>query len=191
MRRDLRRVGQARGRARLDPPRRTLRRIFVGISKRLRLWEGAAATSAGVRVCREPSQDALQLGMHSCGEFVLAQSQTYHGWIRLADDEGWMPALDVLGGARLLQNVRPEELQLASPGAAGEGQVEGAGNAEAEEAARAAAAEAARREALRALEAAAMSGANTANFCAAMEVARGRGVSKKDIARCNAMRTDR
>mmetsp|Transcript_142793 Transcript_142793/g.455932 ORF Transcript_142793/g.455932 Transcript_142793/m.455932 type:complete len:503 (-) Transcript_142793:9-1517(-) len=145
----------------------------------------------GVRVCREPSQDALQLGMHSCGEFVLAQSQTYHGWIRLADDEGWMPALDVLGGARLLQNVRPEELQLASPGAAGEGQVEGAGNAEAEEAARAAAAEAARREALRALEAAAMSGANTANFCAAMEVARGRGVSKKDIARCNAMRTDR
>merc|ERR1711920_398374 len=123
------------------------------------------------------------------GEFVLADTQSYHGWVRLSDDEGWMLGISADGGSMLL-NVRPDELQLVTSGQS----ATAASSPEEVEANAAAAAaaqkDAARKEALRQLEAAAL-GANTANFCAALAVAREKGVAKRDIARCNALRTNR
>jgi len=160
---------------------------------------------AGGEVFREPARGALRLGTRCCGEFLLADTQTYHGWVRLSDDEGWARACTEAGG-RLLQAIRPDELQLA---ATEEGTDANSRNpssmrrevaeecdrsavkrAEAEADAREQE-QAARQEALRALEHAARSGVNSAMFCAAVEVARERGVAKRDIARCNALRCSR
>ncbi|CAE8616477.1 unnamed protein product [Polarella glacialis] len=142
------------------------------------------AASAGVQVRREPAEGALVLGVRTFGEFVLAETQSYHGWVRLSDDEGWVQALEDPRSERWLLCVRPEELQLSIPGALQEVQLP---SPAAEELAAAAREEAVRREALRQLEAAAV-GSASAVFRAALEVARQTGVSKKDIARANAMR---
>jgi len=146
---------------------------------------------AGLPIFREPAAGALALGRRAFGEFVLADTQTYHGWVRLSDDEGWMLGISADGAVTLL-NVRPDELQLATSGPTAAAAA--SSSPEVAEATAAALAEAqkdaARRDALRQLEAAA-SGANTANFCAALEVARQMGVAKRDIARCNALRTNR
>jgi len=135
----------------------------------------------GVDLLREPYDGALLLGRRSFGEFLLADSQSYHGWVRLSDDDGWAQAVSG-SGEKLLVGIRPDELQLT----------QSVGQAVPEEAQKeqlaAAAEEAARKEAVRQLEAAALSG-NSAFFCAALEVARQKGVSKKDIARANAMRS--
>lgn len=154
---------------------------------------------SGVGVYREPAAGALQLGSRSFGEFVLAEAQSYHRWVRLTDNDGWMPAFGNASEGRMLLCVRPDELQLAPAlqlreggGAAEAGGVSADEQAAAEAALAAAAAaqqEAARREALRALEAAAAGGASTAVFCAALEVARQSGVARRDIARCNALRS--
>ncbi|CAE7623990.1 unnamed protein product, partial [Symbiodinium pilosum] len=135
----------------------------------------------GVDLLRDPYDGALLLGRRSFGEFLLADSQTYHGWVRLSDNDGWAQAVSG-SGEKLLLGIRPDELQLTQSD----------GQAIPEEAQKeqlaAAAEEAARKEALRQLEAAALSG-NSAFFCAALEVARQKGVSKKDIAKANAMRS--
>lgn len=142
----------------------------------------------GLQIFREPAEGALVLGFRTFGEFVLADTQSYHGWVRLSDDEGWMLGSSADDGCMLL-NVRPDELQLVTSGHS----ATVASSPEIQEtiAAEAAAAQkdAARREALRQLEVAAL-GANTASFCAALAVARDKGVSKRDIARCNALRTN-
>ncbi|CAK0791416.1 unnamed protein product [Prorocentrum cordatum] len=137
----------------------------------------------GVPVLREAAEDALALGRRSFGEFVLAEAQSYHGWLRLADGGGWAPC-STPQGARLLLRVRPDELQLAVPGTGS------AWPDAAEDAAAAAAAAreaASRREALRQLEEAAV--ANSAVFFAALATARDHGVEKRDIARCHALRS--
>ncbi|OLP95509.1 hypothetical protein AK812_SmicGene22362 [Symbiodinium microadriaticum] len=134
----------------------------------------------GVDLLREPYDGALLLGRRSFGEFLLADSQSYHGWVRLSDDDGWAQAVSG-SGEKLLVGIRPDELQLTQ--SLGQDVPE---EAQKEQLA-AAADEAARKEAVRQLEAAALSG-NSAFFCAALEVARQKGVSKKDIARANAMR---
>ncbi|CAJ1398280.1 unnamed protein product [Effrenium voratum] len=134
----------------------------------------------GVDILREPFDGALLLGRRSFGEFVLADSQSYHGWVRLSDNEGWAQAVSG-SGEKLLQGIRPEELQLTQSAAAEPEEVQ-------KEQVEIAMQEAARKEALRQLESAALSG-NSAFFCAALEVARQKGVSKKDIARANAMRS--
>lgn len=135
----------------------------------------------GVDLLREPYDGALLLGRRSFGEFLLADSQSYHGWVRLSDDDGWAQAVSG-SGEKLLVGIRPDELQLTQ--SLGQDVPE---EAQKEQLA-AAADEAARKEAVRQLEAAALSG-NSAFFCAALEVARQKGVSKKDIARANAMRS--
>jgi len=157
---------------------------------------------AGVDIFREPSRGALRLGTRSCGEFLLADSQSYHGWIRLSNGEGWAQAVTE-GGKRFLQPIRPDELQLAmadedphaplSVHRSTSGEVSDRTDRDAIERAQAEAdarerEEAARQEALRALENAARTGVSSAMFCAAVEVARGSGVAKRDIARCNALR---
>jgi len=134
----------------------------------------------GVDVLQEPVEGALVLGRRSFGEFLLADSQTYHGWIRLSDNEGWAQAVSG-SGERMLIGIRPDELQLTTTDGL-------AVPEESPEQAAAAVAEAERKEALRQLESAALSG-NSAFFCAALEVARQRGVYKKDIAKANAMRS--
>jgi len=134
----------------------------------------------GVDILQEPVEGALVLGRRSFGEFLLADSQTYHGWIRLSDNEGWAQAVSG-SGERILIGIRPDELQLTTTDGS-------AVPEESPEQTAAAVAEAARKEALRQLESAALSG-NSAFFCAALEVARQRGVSKKDIAKANAMRS--
>lgn len=150
------------------------------------------AADAGAPVFREPSVGALHLGVRSCGEFILAEGQSYHGWVRLSDDEGWMPAFDASSGSPMLVGVRPDELQITQAFPSDQ-QPSGEDAIDKEAAVAAAAAEAVaqagRREALRALELAAASGAPSAVFCATMEVARQRGVSKRDIARCNGLRS--
>ena len=35
----------------------------------------------------------------SFGEFVLAETQTYHGWVRLSDGEGWVLAVSAQADA--------------------------------------------------------------------------------------------
>lgn len=144
---------------------------------------------AGLQIFREPAEGALVLGFRTFGEFVLADTQSYHGWVHISDDEGWMMGISA-DGEHMLLNVRPDELQLVTSGQS----VVAASSPEVMDATATAIAdaqkEAARREALRQLEVAAL-GANTANFCAALEVAREKGVAKRDIARCNALRADK
>merc|ERR1740129_886943 len=70
----------------------------------------------GLAVYREPAQGSLRLGSRSFGEFVLAERQSYHGWLRLADGEGWIHAFEGPGdgqGQRLVVCIHPDELQLA------------------------------------------------------------------------------
>lgn len=134
----------------------------------------------GVDVFREPMSGALLLGNRSFGEFLLAETQTYHGWIHLSEEEGWAPAFSS-AGIRLLQPVRPEDLQLSVTG-----QEESEPAHPDPQDSAVALAEAARREALRQLEMA-VSG-SSAIFCAAVELARQKGVSKRDLARVSALR---
>eukprot|EP00933_Yihiella_yeosuensis_P054542 TRINITY_DN5300_c0_g1_i4.p1 TRINITY_DN5300_c0_g1~~TRINITY_DN5300_c0_g1_i4.p1 ORF type:complete len:492 (+),score=123.09 TRINITY_DN5300_c0_g1_i4:35-1510(+) len=145
------------------------------------MLEVVAAT--GIAIRREPFSDALLLETRSVGEFLLAETQTYHGWVRLSDNTGWAQALSP-DGDRFLLCVRPEELQLSVPGSDAKALQP---SPELEEMAAIAREEATRKEALRQLEAAAQGG-NTALFRAALEVARQKGVSKRDLARANAMR---
>jgi len=159
---------------------------------------------AGVDLFREPHCAALRIGTRSCGEFLLADTQSYHGWVRLSDNEGWAQARTEAGASHL-QPIRPDELQLATakepddslgPCSPCDRQVSSPREREvmqqvkAEEAARQRE-EAARQDALRLLGHAARMGVSSAEFCAAVEVARDKGVAKRDIARCNALRNSR
>lgn len=70
-----------------------------------------------VRILREPRADGIIVGAVPAGGFVLAEAQTYHGWIRLADG-GWMLSSSAEGV--LLQPVSAEEhaappLRLMAP----------------------------------------------------------------------------
>lgn len=158
------------------------------------LFEVDAAPSCDAQfalpVLREPEEGALVLGTRSVGEVVLAETQSYHGWVKLSDEEGWMEGRPSLAGSCCwLRCMREDELQLCKRvGADGSGSEAAADEAEAVAAAEAAQREEAlRRESLQHLEDAAQNG-NTAQFCSALEMARQRGVAKADIARANALR---
>lgn len=45
---------------------------------------------SGAEIRSEPSEQASIVGSRAYGDFVFAETQSYHGWIRLADNVGWM-----------------------------------------------------------------------------------------------------
>lgn len=65
-----------------------------------------------------PSKDATVQGLKKYGEEILAETQTYHGWVRLANGAGWMLARDNDLGKLLeptfLEEVRSRAGDLAS-----------------------------------------------------------------------------
>lgn len=140
-------------------------------------------------ILKEPRSNAAITGTRACGEFVLAEAQTYHGWVRLADKLGWMQSSSHRDG-QLLRSVTA--LEHSAPLLA-------ITDAEKDEEEKRAEEEVRRRElemkqkveedtrgeALRELEEAAASG-DAAVFRAAIKVAKSKGVMKRDIARVNA-----
>lgn len=145
-----------------------------------------------VNIMRQPHADATVLGSRNFGQFVLAESQTYHGWIRLADDLGWMQNTSQKHG-QLLCSVTAAEHAEPMLALGGRGEDEGPTEEEILQQER----ETKEREilaqlkaqeikvALEELQAAAASGEG-AIFRTAMKAAKSAGVNKKDIARLNA-----
>lgn len=147
------------------------------------------AGEAGLPLLREPEEGALVLGRRTVGEMVLAETQSYHGWVKLSSDEGWMQGRPLRPGASCwLSCMREAELQLSIHASADVTGSEAVDEVEAVAAAEAVQREEAlRREALQELEEVARSG-NTVQLCAALEIARQRGVAKAEIARVSALR---
>ncbi|CAK9055111.1 Hypothetical protein SCF082_LOCUS29846 [Durusdinium trenchii] len=82
------------------------------------------ATSAGpqpfevvfqpsVAVRSAPSTSANIISARRCGEVVLAETQTYDGWVRLHEDAGWMLSRHPQHGV-LLQPAFEKTAQSAS-----------------------------------------------------------------------------
>jgi len=143
-----------------------------------------------VYILKEARSGGFVTGSRACGEFVLAEAQTYHGWVRLADNLGWMQSNSRRDG-QLLRSVTA--LEHAAPLLA-------LTDLEAEEREEERRAEEERRQkeleekqkaaeeasaaALRELEEAAASG-DALVFRAAIKAAKAKGVAKRDIARVN------
>jgi len=53
----------------------------------------AVLCKTGVQVFDAPCTESAALGRRMCGEWVVAESQTYHGWLRLAGAAGWVHCL--------------------------------------------------------------------------------------------------
>lgn len=147
-----------------------------------------------VDILREPQLDAPKVGSRGFGEFVLAEAQTYHGWLRLADDLGWMLCVSQRHG-QLLSSVSAAEhaapmMALDGPGEAvpSEEEQRAREREEKEKEILRQVENQERQEALEELEAAAASG-DGAIFRAATKAAKQAGVNKKDIARLHALFT--
>lgn len=57
----------------------------------------------GAQIRSEPLEQASVVGARAYGEFVFAETQNYHGWVRLAEHVGWMACFSVEKG-ELLQH---------------------------------------------------------------------------------------
>jgi len=142
-------------------------------------------------ILEEPRSHAAIIDCRWCGQFVLAETQTYHGWICLAEGAGWMQSFSH-GEGQLLRSVSAlehTEPLLALP--AFENEMESAQRCLKEEEEKAILKkldEEERKEAHEALVFAAESRDHQA-FTAALKIARQRGVAKKEIARLHAMFT--
>lgn len=55
----------------------------------------------GVEIRSEPSEHASVVGSRAFGEFVFAETQSYHGWLRLVESVGWMTCFSVEQGEML------------------------------------------------------------------------------------------
>jgi len=146
-----------------------------------------------VHVFQDPTPDADIRAAHYFGEFVLAETQSYHGWIRVADARGWMLTSTAHDG-ELLRAVSADEHReplLALPAPEEDEEMKEKAMKKEEMLQQEAAllkqlADDERRQALEKMEITAKSGDPPA-FCSALKVARQCHVSKKDIAKMHSL----
>jgi len=144
-------------------------------------------SESGLLVQSAPTAHAEVIDRKCYGEVVLAESQTYDGWVRLSDGEGWMLCVTP-NGCRLLQNMcvalterEAVEPDVLSPAGNANNRVGGADVASA-------VGSGCRRDALRALEAAVTS-RDDAAFRSAIKAAKLAGVSNYHLSRANWLRS--
>lgn len=57
--------------------------------------------TCGATVRAEPRDDAPQREVRRCGDTMAAEAQSFHGWVRLADNGGWCSGFAADGAALL------------------------------------------------------------------------------------------
>lgn len=136
------------------------------------------AALVGVDVFPEPWPEMEATGFRGCGQRLVVETQTYHGWVRLADGAGWAPSTSPEDGELLrpvfLQEQAARRASRAAKLANGGSQGDEERNAEVR-----------RQEALQQVLAAKLLGDRSA-MRAAVELAKRCGVPRHNIERATA-----